>query len=60
MIAEVLVLAFGLVLAIMRGLPGPVFLPIPDHVQRLHRHLPGDARASSSSSSSASASPGSG
>jgi polar amino acid transport system permease protein len=28
MIAEVLVLAFGLVLAIMRGLAGPVFLPI--------------------------------
>jgi len=28
MIAEVLVLAFGLVLAIMRGLTGPVFLPI--------------------------------
>ena len=28
MIAEVLVLAFGLVLAMMRGLGGPVFLPI--------------------------------
>jgi polar amino acid transport system permease protein len=28
MIAEVLVLAFGLVLAIMRGLAGPVFLPV--------------------------------
>jgi polar amino acid transport system permease protein len=28
MIAEVLVLGLGLVLAIMRGLPGPVFLPI--------------------------------
>jgi polar amino acid transport system permease protein len=28
MIAEVFVLAFGLVLAIMRGLAGPVFLPI--------------------------------
>ena len=28
MIAEVFVLAFGLVLAIMRGLPGPVFLPL--------------------------------
>ena len=28
MIAEVFVLAFGLVLAIMRGLAGPVFLPL--------------------------------
>ena len=28
LIAEVFVLAFGLVLAVMRGLPGPVFLPL--------------------------------
>src|SRR5690349_190139 len=28
LVAEVLILAFGLVLAILRGLPGPVFFPI--------------------------------
>jgi polar amino acid transport system permease protein len=28
LIAEVLILAFGLVLAILRGLPGPVFFPV--------------------------------
>ena len=60
LIAEVLILALGLLLAVMRSLPGPVFFPVRACWRRSTSTSSGRCRASSSSTSSGSASRGSG